>query len=228
MKALPEKTKIADDAKLRVEVVSEQRNVEEKLTSGKAIFAVPSLLTPMYINPKHVIYDEKDSLYKLVENDLTLIPVGLIPEAKMRDPAQLSTVLGRVISVRKMLERAIEMTILYTQKDRPKADNKEGFVDSTEINLLVQQFKNCHLVPIDAKLYDEYKTKVCAATYFYDDNGVDTYVGIDANQINSTTANHDWGVKRDQAMVEKFEALNELLVECNLEPMSNRSAARII
>ncbi len=223
MQQFPERAKISDDAKLRVGVVSEQREVEEKLAAGKAIFAVPSLLTPMFISPKHVIYDEKDSLYKLNTTDKSVIPDGLIPESKLQDPAQLSTVLGRVLSVRNMLARGIEITILHAQKERPKADNKPGHVDAAEIHLLTQQYKNLHLKLIDEKLYEEFKTRVCAATYWYDDKGVDAYVGIDASQINSATANHDWGVKRDHAMIDKLEALNELLIQCHLEPMSSKS-----
>lgn len=221
MKKLPEKAKISVEA--RVSVVTEQREFEEKLAAGKAVFAVPSLLTPMFISPKHVIYDEKDSLYKLNTNDKSVIPDGLIPESKIQDPAQLSTVLGRVLSVRNMLERGIEITILYVQKERPKADNKVGHVDPAEIHVLTQQFKNLHLKPIEAKLYDEFKTKVCAATYWYDDKGVDTYFGVDASQINSTTPHHEWGVKKDQAMIDKMEALNDLLIQCDLEPMSSKS-----
>lgn len=138
MQQFPERAKISDDAKLRVGVVSEQREVEEKLAAGKAIFAVPSLLTPMFISPKYVTYDEKDSLYKLNTTDKSVLPAGLIPESKLQDPAQLSTVLGRVLSVHGMLARGIEITILHTQKERQKADNKPGHVDAAEIHLLTQ------------------------------------------------------------------------------------------
>ncbi len=223
MKLSPEKAKISDEAQLRVAVVSEQREIEEKLKSGKAVFVVPSLLTPMFINSKYVRYDESDSLFKLNTDDMSVIPDGLIPEAKMKDPAQLSTVLGRVLSVRGMLDRGIEVTILYHQVDRPKASNSAEHVDSHEIETMKKQYQNLHLKVIEQKRYEDFKTRVCAATFWHDEDGVDNYIGIDASQVNTQTAHHDWGVKRDLGMIDKIEALNELLALCDYKPISTQA-----
>ena len=128
--------------------------------------------------------------------------------------------LGRVLSVRAMLDRGVNITVLHVDANRSKVDGKEGYVDATEIATLKAQYKNLHLQVISPALYDQYKTQVCAATYCDEQSGEKLFTGIDASQINSATSHHDWGVKADQKVVEKIRKLDELLQDCHLEPIN--------
>lgn len=161
----------------------------------------------MFVNPIYVVLE--DGLYKLNVDAKEAIPDGLMPEAKLQDPQQLSTVLGRVLSVRAMLDRGVDVTILH--------------VDPTEITSLKIKYKNLHLQAIGKQLYDQYKNLVCAATYRDEQSDEVTYTGIDASQINATAAHHDWGVKADQAVIDKIRYLDYQLIDCHLEPITSRS-----
>jgi hypothetical protein len=209
-------SRIIDESKLRVVVVSKQKELEDKLESGVAVFVVPTLLTPMHIDPQYVYLDEKDNLYKLTTANNSPIPDGLISEEKLRDPKQLSTVLGRVLSVHEMLKRGIEITIICAHSERAKADNKEGFVDRKQIDTLQERYaKNLHIKFIDKHLFEQYSQQVCAATYYDEKNA--TFSGIDASQINVTEKHHEWGAHDDQKMKEKVMALQKLLQTCDLD-----------
>jgi hypothetical protein len=93
----------------RTDVVNRQYSIEIKMAKhaekGAAVFFVPSLLTPMFVNRKHVEKNAASQLFQLKqgpEADKT-IPDGLIPQNKLDDPQQLSTVLQRVISINELL-----------------------------------------------------------------------------------------------------------------------------
>ena len=215
-----------NDTQLRIVVVGEQRLIEESLTMGSAIFVVQDMLTPLFISEEHVSLDPADGLYKLKNDDKALIPDGLIPEAKLNDPKQLSTVLGRVLSMPAMLKSGVEVTVVHVNLDRPKADNKLGFVDATNIAKLKEKYRNFHFQIIPQATYDHYKTKVCAATYCDEQSGEKVFTGIDASQINSTKSHHDWGVKPDEEVEDKVSSLNQLLNEFSLEPITKSKALK--
>lgn len=209
-----------NDTQLRIAIVGEQRLIEESLTMGSAIFVVQDMLTPLFISDEHVWLDAADGLYKLKNDDKALIPDGLIPEEKLKDPKQLSTVLGRVLSVPAMLKSGVKITVIHVNTHRPKADKKPGLVDATNIAKLKEKYRNLHFQIIPQATYDHYKTKVCAATYCDEQSGEKVFTGIDASQINSTISQHDWGVKKgDEKVEDKVSSLNHLLNEFSLEPI---------
>lgn len=209
------------DDKPRIPVVEAQRLIEVSLTTGSAIFVVKDMLTPLFISHEHVYLDEKDNLFKMKNDEKTFIPAGLIPEEKLNDPKQLSTVLGRVLSMRAMLESGVEITVIHMNRDRPKVGNNNEFVDSTNIVKLKEQYKNLHFCIIPQETYDDYQTKVCTATYCDEQSGVKVFKGIEANKIHSITNQHEWGVKDDNQVAGKISSLNELLEDCGMTPITS-------
>lgn len=207
------------DTQLRIAVVGEQRSIEESLIKGSAIFVVQDMLTPLFISDEHVWLDAADGLYKLKNDDKGFIPNGLIPEEKLNDPKQLSTVLGRVLSMCAMLKNGVEITVIHVNMDRPKADKKGGFVDATNISSLKKAHSNLHFQIVPQATYDDYKTKVCAATYCDEQSGEKVFTGIDASQINSTKSQHDWGKKVNEQVENKISSLNDLLNDVGLQPI---------
>lgn len=200
----------------RIEVVGEQHKIEKQVASAKkgaAVFVVPSLLTPLFISPDAVLFD---GIHKLKEGSEQAIPDGLIPEEKMKDPKQLDTVLARVLTVMAMLKAGVNVVVLHVDEERKKADKKMGFVNKKRILELTEQFaKNLLLVPIADADYQNYKDKVCAATYYFDADK--TYsIGIDATQINSAVTSQNWGVRTEAVAIAKIDNLNELLKRNNL------------
>ena len=121
-----------------------------------------------------------------------------------------------------MLDRGVEVTILHVSTERPKADKKPGSVDSTEVEKLKQKYTNLHLKPIPQELYARYQTQVCAATYCDEESGEKRFTGIDASQINTTAAHHNWGVNAEPGVLDKISHLDELLIFCYLEPINPR------
>ncbi len=215
-----------NDNQIRIAVVGEQRLIEESLAMGSAIFVVQDMLTPLFISEEHVWLDASDGLYKLKNDDKALVPDGLIPEVKLNDQKQLSTVLGRVLSMPAMLKNGVEITVIHVNINRSKADNKQGFVDETNIAALKAKYPNLHFHIIPQDTYDHYKTKVCAATYCDEQSGEKVFTGIDASQINSTKSQHEWGVKADEKVEDKVTSLNHLLSDFHLQPITEFAALK--
>lgn len=212
-----EATSNKDETKNRIEVVGKQYEVEKlvaKSTKGAAVFVVPSILTPLFISPEAVIFDE---LFKLKPGYEKAIPEGLIPEEKLKDPAQLSTVLARVLAVVEMLNSGINIIVLHVDAERKKADKKMGFVDKKQVLELMNKYpKKLSFTTISDADYQRYKDKVCAATYCYNDGTGSHTVGIDATQINSATTSQNWGIRTAQEAKDKLAQLDLLLSEYHL------------
>ncbi len=194
-----------NEPKVRTENVNRQREIEvEVIASGKgdALFFVPTPLTPFYIDP-NAVTQNAEGLYVLKEG--YFIPDGLIPTEKQNNPAQLSTVLGRVLTVVDMLKKGIDVTVFCTTSDRPKADGKSGHVEPAHFKALQKQFSNLHIVTIPSEKYASLKDTLPAATYFFKDQIVSVY----SQQIRETfDPNRKWGVDdQNRAFIEQMRTL---------------------
>jgi hypothetical protein len=214
MSALKEEaeSQIINESKLRLEVVGKQFEIENAVAQSKkglAVFVVPTILTPMFIDPEAVT--NENGLHTLKKG--CGIPDGLVPEEKAKDPLQLATVLARVLSFRAMLEQGIIMIVMLVEPERKKADKKMGFVDKEQVMELVNSYPDqLHFVTIsknDYEDYEDYKDKVCAATYFFYEGHSLQIVGIDATQINAPGASLNWGIRPQE--MKKITPLEELL-----------------
>jgi hypothetical protein len=218
-----ESSEVANEANMRLAVVGEQYQIESSVAqsrNGVAIFVVPTIPTPMFIDPEAVIWDQ---VFKLKQGFENAIPTGLIPEEKANNPQQLSTVLARVLSVNAMLNAEIKVIVMHVEAERLKADNKMGFVDKKQVVKLQNEFSD-HLFfkEISKADYEKYKDNICAATYCYFDRFTVQTVGIDATQINTPNIPHKWGVRHEEEVKNKVTMLNNLLINYELSPIDGQ------
>jgi len=215
-----EPTAAFNEPQKRIEIVGiVQRKVEFAVAKAKkaaAVFFVPTMLTPLYLNPDDVFLDNKDGLYKLKNfNPDDIVCVGedankkktyqlapgvastsmaaflgeLMPLEKAKDPAQLSTVLGRVISMHEMLEAGVPVAILTTNMGRPKLNNPDALVEVLPGSVLARHDNRITRVVISDGLYKLLKDKIAAATYkLLNENGAERTVNIFASQINAANS----------------------------------------
>lgn len=213
-----EETKLSsDEPTLREKVVSNQREIEEALAydkEGRAVFFVKFPLTPMYISHKAVEFNKKDQVYELKKDYKQAIPEDLIPKDKLKEPKQLSTVLGRVLSLWNLKENSV---IIFYFKDR-------GDVDDHEFNIFKEEHPNFKLIRITEAEYDEFKSfkpkgeNVAEATYAYTDQKKQAIRQcIFATQIINPNLPSNWQVLEGHETQASIEHLNELLVHHNQE-----------
>ena|SRR3990167_8810690 len=199
----------------RLDVLNAQHGIELQVaqsTDALAVFFVPVLPTPLYIDPEAIIQNP-DGLFVLKPGFENAIPDGLIPAEKQSDPLQLSTVLARVISMHQMLANGVKMMVLYVNPQRPKADHKAGFVDDAQIKSVIARTQ-LKLVSISDEIYTANKTQICAATYcFFDDAREQHIIGIDAPQIQSRDSASECRVLQGDAIREKTDCLNQLFAQ---------------
>lgn len=178
-----------DESEARKDIVGTQREIEIDVALsradgklGAAIFFVPTMLTPLYINPDDVFQDS-DGLFKLKEGKR--LPEGLIPPEKAADPAQLSTVLGRVLSMRDMLEEGLPITVFLVNRGRPRVDNKAENVVWAEGSLIERYKERLKIVDITKEEYEQNKDSIAAASYlWWDQKGKMREAVFFASQIN--------------------------------------------
>lgn len=164
--------------KNRLIVIERQRCIENDMKRGdEAVFFVPSMLTPLFINPDDIEFDPQDNLFKLKPGKT--LPKGLIPADKASNPAELSAVLGRAVSIQKMLKSGVKITVLIEKQDRSQVGNATENVDDTQIKLIQEKYPNFRVYVLPEGVYEENKNGICAATYFKENR----IVGIRASQI---------------------------------------------
>ncbi len=199
----------------RIDVVDQQGQIEQNISAfgdaAAAIFVVPDLLTPLFINPRHVT--QRNGLYCLTETGT--IPQRLIPQAKLDDPAQLSTVLARTLTIERMLASGVRVIVFHIHAHRKQVGG-QGDVDESEFQKLRQRYPTLVLLPISQIDYKALQPKVCTATYcHYDATGLHV-MGVNATQIHAAPALCHWGVKTLADESEACQTLNAFLASRNL------------
>lgn len=162
---------MSGEAKARKDIVGTQREIELDVARsradgkmGAAIFFVPTPLTPLFINPDDVFQDS-DGLFKLKQGKR--MPEGLIPPEKAEEAAQLSTVLGRVLSMRDMLEAGLPITVFLVNSGRPRVDNKAENVVPAQGSLIERYKERWKIVEMTKEEYDQNKDSIAAASYLW-------------------------------------------------------------
>ena len=140
------------------------------------------MLTPLCLNPDDIYRDDKDGLFKFIEGKI--VPDGLMPPAKAQDPAQLSTVLARTLSMQDMLKAGVTIIIAAVNSGRPRVDD-----GSTEVILprgaLIRKYRNVvALSEMDPDFYAENKEKIPAASYVWQIGEDGKTAAVFASQIN--------------------------------------------
>lgn len=209
-----------DEAQSRKKIVGEQREIEEQLAAdknGRAIFFVKFPLTPLYISPDAVQFNEQSKLYELKPNHPDAIPAGLIPEEKLKDPEQLSTVLGRVLTLKKLEENPV---IIFYVKHREN-------VDRTQFEVFCKKRPNFILQQIDeAKDYTPFIGKISEATYAYRDKSeASIRQCIFATQIIDPNRPSAWQRFEGKKTQEPIADLNKLLLAYDKNPIDEMSAS---
>ncbi|MGC1853960.1 MAG: hypothetical protein WA659_01080 [Candidatus Aquirickettsiella sp.] len=213
---------IKDEPESRVKIVGEQHEFEVKLaldTNGRAVFFVPSPLTPLYINPEAVQFNEQSNLYELKPDHRDAIPEGLIPEKKLKNPTQLSTVLARVLSLWELKQNPV---IIFYVQDRTYDEGRKKVDDShLKAYLNKDEHPYCKLVKITKAEYDAFKAKnLSEAIYsFHDKDGALIQVCIYATQINKPELTSNWLILTGQDAQPIIKNANELLVNHGEEPI---------
>jgi hypothetical protein len=165
----------ADKVKItpRVLIVGQQKEYEENLVKMSAdacgnlamMFVVPDMVTPAFVNPDDV--EKSGDLWVLKEG--RSIPAGLVNDTVSTDPEQLSTVLGRAITLRDMLELGARIIIYSVNESRP-AKGKDGNVDNTNVKALFEKYaKQICWQQISREQYVSFAgggDRVPAATYY--------------------------------------------------------------
>jgi hypothetical protein len=198
----------------RKRVVGKQHEIEEQLArdkNGRAVFFVNFPLTPMYISPDAVEQDPESDLFIIRPGFEHAIPEGLIPDAKVKNTEQLSTVLGRVLSLSKLEKNPV---IIFYVEDRKN-------VDDHQFKTFISQHDNFKLINITKDEYDEYKAKkISEATYAYhDENDQPIRSCIFATQIINPNLPSDWQILEGQDTQATITHLNELLKRHHQEPI---------
>lgn len=202
-----------DEPALRKKVVGEQREIEEEFAhdgNGSAVFFVEFPLTPMYINPDVIEKDPKSELYVLKPDCKDPIPKGLIPDDKLQNPEQLSTVLGRVLSLWKLKKQNV---IIFYLKDREE-------VDTTQFERFKKEHPNFDLQQIEEVEYKGFFEKIAAATYAYHDKSRHLLERcVFATQAIKPDKPSRWEVLKDLNAQEPIIELNKLLVKYKKDPI---------
>ncbi len=179
---------MSTEAQARISVVGSQRDIEAEVlaawregATAAAIFLVPTPLTPFYIDPSHVRYDETDNLYKLVAG--ADLPKGLMPKAKAEDPQQLSTVLGRALTASALVIEGVPVTVFVVKTERPQVENESENVIPDAGSVMGKFRKWINIVPISAQDYNEIKDLLPAACYQCG-NGEQGQAVVFATQVN--------------------------------------------
>lgn len=217
MNKQPKETPVGGEPELREKIVGRQREIEEQLArdaKGRAVFFVNFPLTPMYINPKAVEKDPKSNLYKLKKGYEHAIPKGLIPDDKLKDPVQLSTVLGRVLS---LWELKLNPVVIFYVKDR--------IVDSTQFSFFKENHLNFDLQPIDEEIdYKPFIGKISEATYAYAKDNQPIEQCTFSTQIIDPNRPSTWQILEGQETLVPITYLNDLLVKYGKEPITQLEA----
>lgn len=201
----------ADDRVLRISTVNDQAKIEEDIIASSelatAVFCVPTPLTPLYIEKKDIFLDEADGLYKIRKAEL--IPNGLIPEDKLKDPKQLSTVLRRVLTIHGMLEKGMKVVVLCTALDRPSLINTQNMVVDSALEMAQAQYPDQLIL----RKIKQIPKNINAANYFLASS---QDITISAAQMGHAIASGDnWGVHPKS--IDYRKAVNALLEEVKLE-----------
>lgn len=201
----------ADDRVLRISTVNDQAKIEEDIIASSelatAVFCVPTPLTPLYIAKEEIFLDKTDGLYKI--RNAELIPNGLIPEDKLNDPKQLSTVLRRVLTIHGMLEKGMKVVVLCKALDRPSLTDKQKMVVDSALKMAQAQYPDQLILRKIEKIPDN----INAANYFLA-SGQDTT--ISAGQMGHAIASGDnWGVHPKS--IDYRQAVNAMLGQVGLE-----------
>lgn len=202
------------EPELRETVVVRQREIEEALahdTKGRAVFFVNFPLTPMFISPDAVEKDPESGLFKIKAEYKNAIPAGLIPVDKLNDTTQLSTVLGRVLSLWELKQNPV---IIFYVEDRN--------VDPTQLVAFQKQHPNFVLQQIvKAEDYTPFIGKISEATYVYlDAEKQQIRQCIFATQIINPNRPSAWQILEGQETQISITYLNDLLVKYGKEPIT--------
>ncbi|MCH9643339.1 MAG: hypothetical protein K0U29_03865 [Gammaproteobacteria bacterium] len=185
---------------LREETVGAQQRFEAGLAAkGKlvcsktaAVFLVRNMLTPLFVNPDEV-HQNDSGLW--VVNEGCKLPMGLVTDEILSDPAKLSTVLGRAVTLRQVLDQGAHILILMVDGDRPTVD-KSANVDDRNLEQCLEKYKQQIIVrQITQGEYEEYSDVrgVAAATYHYSVGGQRATCTIRAKQENAEGGRvRDW------------------------------------
>ncbi len=210
-----------DPAELRINIVGQQRKIEEEFVNdpkGRAFFLVKNLLTPLYIDPNAVEYDPESNLFIIKPGFEQAIPKHLISKEVLEDPRQLSTVLGRVLSLNKLQKNSV---LVFYIKERINVDTKAyerfkmnhanfKFIEISEE--IYQSFKEI--------LIQEKKEEVAEATYVYhqaESNNKLFEQCIFATQANNPAARSRWEILKGTDTTPAIKALNQLLEKHKLD-----------
>ncbi|MDD3029101.1 MAG: hypothetical protein PHS57_02300 [Alphaproteobacteria bacterium] len=170
----------------RIEIVGSQYEIEGDVAradkgTANATFFLPTMATPFFFNPDDIYQDQGDGLFKLKEG--AKVPDGLMPLEKANDPAQLSTVLARVLSVQAMFDAGVSITIVAVNAGRPRVDDPTTNVLPADGSLLERYSGQFKTLLIAEKGYDRIKDSVGAANYEWLSKGTRQFAAFFASQI---------------------------------------------
>lgn len=196
----------------RIEIVNKQHAIEMKLESDRTanvVFFLELLPTPMSISPDAVYFNSEKQLYEIKEDPKykNAIPKGLIPEQKLNDPKQLSTVLARSLSLWNLTGK---VWVFYT-KDR-------GIEDHAQIEAFKQAHTEFILKIISTETYKSFKDKETpAATYVSEENAEWVWQCIQATQIIKPNEPNPWRISLNDP--KDAGNINELMKMSGYEPL---------
>ena len=213
------------EAVKRVALVEAQRLTEKELAQqskenvpGAVAFFVPDLLTPLFPRVDIIYQDPTDNLFKFSGGDG--LSVGLMSAEKAGNAEQLSSVLGRCLSMQEVLEEGVPVIIFAVNPIRKQVKPGDPLapVDAMPGSLLERYKERLTIVPITPEEYEENKLKIPAASYVLQ-NGMACYFISQINhphEISSDKFDRFYG---DEAK-EFVKNLDNKLAEHGLKPLA--------
>ncbi|MEJ0061635.1 MAG: hypothetical protein WDO70_00140 [Alphaproteobacteria bacterium] len=98
------------------------------------------------------------------------VPDGAMPDAKRDDPAQLDTVLGRVLSMEALFKAGAAITVVTPHVGRKHAANPAAEVAPAAGSLIHTYGDRIDWVTIEPEEYRANKNRIGAATYLWQEN----------------------------------------------------------
>lgn len=210
-----------DPATLRIEIVGRQLEIEQEFVKdprGRAFFFVKNPLTPLYIAPNSVKYDSEAGLFVIKPGFEDTIPKNLISKEVLEDPKQLSTVLGRVLSLDGLKESTILVFYINDRKD----------VVATAYENFKINHKNFSFIKISEEKYQFYKKiieggnqeEIPEATYVYHSSQVADQLFeqcVFATQANNPAGRSCWQILKGVDTAPAIIELNKLLKQHDID-----------
>lgn len=212
-------------------VVGMQRKTEEDLVQMLAdspdsqvmlVNLVKSMVTPMHV-PLDMI-EENGGLWVL--KDDAELPEGLVKPEVIKDPAALSTVLGRRVTLENLLKTGRFHMVVVTIDANRKQIGSDAYIDDAEVQELLEAYPDQILVrKVSKEEYDNFdkaNPPVPAATY--ESNGAfptaHTVMAAQANE--DPTLARAWGFSSELANPGNVARLTSSTVDmlCKLEILS--------